>query len=210
MSAASDLIAELAACGITVEANGDKLRYAPPSKLTPDQLRRLTALKVDVLAHLTATAATTVQDTPRSSSARPRPVGPPIDPGEFARRLGRVPAPIADISAPVVAHPNANDRAVFAAWDRVIGFAPITAKGLLRRSASDPNLESALTAIAGTSPTRIDEYLASLSGVSVGEFQIVIARRGTETQWRLATAWSIAIAMRVAGTPSVERVEGFE
>lgn len=49
---AADLLAELNERGITVEARGDRLRYSPPSAVTPDLADRMKARKGELLAIL--------------------------------------------------------------------------------------------------------------------------------------------------------------
>ena len=46
------LIADLTALGIELQANGDRLRYAPRSAVTPDLVKRMTAHKGELLATL--------------------------------------------------------------------------------------------------------------------------------------------------------------
>ena len=69
---ATELVEVLRARGVTLEARGDRLRVAPVSRLTRQELDRLRAAKAEVLALLT--------DTPRhvgpASAASPAPTHP--------------------------------------------------------------------------------------------------------------------------------------
>lgn len=52
MGAIAELLADLERVGVTLEARGDRLRYAPRGRAGPDLARRLKAHKVAILAYL--------------------------------------------------------------------------------------------------------------------------------------------------------------
>ncbi len=65
MTTIADLLAHLAARGVTVEARGDKLRIdAPVGALTPAARAALAERKAEVLAHLAGAAQPTPTPTP--------------------------------------------------------------------------------------------------------------------------------------------------
>jgi hypothetical protein len=65
-----------------------------------------------------------------------------------------------------VVRPDARDRAFVAAWDVVIGLAPVTLAEAIAYAARHPSLNAGLVTVAGTppDPARLGTYLASLSG----------------------------------------------
>ena len=64
MQAADQLLAELAAQGIEVQVDENRLRYRPKDRVTPDLLERLREHKADVLAALSKTRLEERQNLP--------------------------------------------------------------------------------------------------------------------------------------------------
>lgn len=95
---AAELLLDLGRLGIRLNADGERLRYFPRSAVTPDQLARLTAHKLDLLAMLwpaldvAPTSPMTTADTPATLMMPVRLCGSttwrdvPIHSGQTVRR----------------------------------------------------------------------------------------------------------------------------
>lgn len=98
--------------------------------------------------------------------------------------------------------PSAQDRDLYATWDRVIGYAEITIPEAILYAQRYPSLRRALEGVAGSGSgidaQRLRARLLALAGVLVDDHQFVQNPSNPEL-WRWASAWSIERAKQVAG-----------
>lgn len=121
------------------------------------------------------------------------------------------PVPVApEPAAPTLDAASPKVRALFAAWDAVLGYAPCDAPAAIQAAKQHAVLHAALVAVApaGQDIDRrwLDKFLASLSGIAVNDHQIVRAGgEGDEPLWRYASTWSLNLSK--ARTPEMFKTE---
>lgn len=90
---AFQIVDRLERCGITLQARDGKLRFFPPTQLTPDLLGQLKAHKAEILDLLRFQPVGSIDDCPRWDDLKPFPVYDAPLPGLHSPIVPREPLP---------------------------------------------------------------------------------------------------------------------